>query len=457
MSERIFACLLRLYPTRFREQYGDEALRLYRDRARDERGFIPRLRLWGDLVFDLAISLPREYRLAGAQWITAPAIDGVPSFAPLVTGSPRLGSLLMGTAVSVASLLALAALMNHVSGVQHSAAWERAFNRFSEGFWSQQSTRQRQRFAAAPATATASGSTPLDRDKRHEIVVSAAEYLKQHYSDPAAGERAANAIASHEKNGDDDSAMTTTDLAKLLTAQIREATDDHDIELLYRERPIPERPEGPPPSVPAAMREQMLHANCGFEKLEVLPHKVGYVKLNMFAMQSVCADMAKSNMARLNDANAVIFDLRDNRGGFDLGKLLASYLFDHPEYFYSPIENTTRESWTSSPVAGSKLADKPVYVLTSSHTISAAEQFTFNLKMLKRAVVVGETTAGGAHAANFHALGNNFYLGTVDVTAINPYSKYDWNGTGIEPDVKVPAADALNTALNLAERQKARQ
>jgi hypothetical protein len=34
---------------------------------------------------------------------------------------------------------------------------------------------------------------------------------------------------------------------------------------------------------------------------------------------------------------------------------------------------------------------------------------------------------------------------------INPFSKTDWAETGVEPDVKVKAADALETALKLTE------
>ncbi len=76
-------------------------------------------------------------------------------------------------------------------------------------------------------------------------------------------------------------------------------------------------------------------------------------------------------MASLNDAGAVIFDLRDNTGGYpDMVMLIAAYLFDHPEYMYNPRENTTRRSWTLSPVPGNSLADKPVYVLTSAQTFS---------------------------------------------------------------------------------------
>ena len=64
MSEKIYACLLRLFPSHFRESYGNEALQLFRDRARDEKGFFSRVRLWLDLLTDLAISVPQQRRYA---------------------------------------------------------------------------------------------------------------------------------------------------------------------------------------------------------------------------------------------------------------------------------------------------------------------------------------------------------------------------------------------------------
>ena len=186
-----------------------------------------------------------------------------------------------------------------------------------------------------------------------------------------------------------------------------------------------------------------------------MPGNIGYVKLNAFGDTSVCEDSARQAMSRINEADAVIFDLRDNHGGFgSMVKLLSSYLFDHPQYVFSPIENTTRESWTNSPVRGNRLADKPIYVLTSTRTISAAEDFTYNLQMLKRATVVGEVTAGAAHAGNLHSIGDNFYVATLEVQAINPYSNHDWNGIGIQPDVTVSAAAALDASLTLAAAKK---
>jgi C-terminal processing protease CtpA/Prc len=133
--------------------------------------------------------------------------------------------------------------------------------------------------------------------------------------------------------------------------------------------------------------------------------------------------------------------------------LMASCFFDHPEYMYNPREKTTEQSWTRSPVPGCKLADKPLYVLTSSRTISAAEQFSYDLKMLKRAIIVGETTRGSAHSGVFYRIDDHLGMGIPEVRPINPFSKSDWEGVGVEPDVKVNAADALTTAVALASRK----
>jgi retinol-binding protein 3 len=75
------------------------------------------------------------------------------------------------------------------------------------------------------------------------------------------------------------------------------------------------------------------------------------------------------------------------------------------------------------------------------------------MKMLKRATLVGEVTHGSAHSGVFYPLNEHFGMAIPDVHPTNPYGANDWEGTGITPDIKVPAADALNTAIDLAERR----
>jgi len=68
MSEKIYAWLLKLYPHRFRKNYAAAALQLFRDRSRVERGPMPRLRFWLDILIDLAGSLPREHWRRDSDW-----------------------------------------------------------------------------------------------------------------------------------------------------------------------------------------------------------------------------------------------------------------------------------------------------------------------------------------------------------------------------------------------------
>jgi C-terminal processing protease CtpA/Prc len=92
-----------------------------------------------------------------------------------------------------------------------------------------------------------------------------------------------------------------------------------------------------------------------------------------------------------------------------------------------------------------------VYLLTSARAYSGAEQFSYDLKMLKRATLVGETTGGGAHSGVWHRIDDHFGMGIPETKAINPFSKTDWAEIGVEPDVKVKAADGLVTAEKLAQ------
>jgi hypothetical protein len=92
----------------------------------------------------------------------------------------------------------------------------------------------------------------------------------------------------------------------------------------------------------------------------------------------------------------------------------------------------------------------PVYVLTSDYTFSGAEEFSNNLRELKRATIVGETTGGGAHPVDFKIINDLFALKVSIGRAINPVSKKNWEGTGVEPHVKVPADSALAVAYLMA-------
>ncbi len=417
-------------------------MQLFRDRSRNESGFFPRLRLWLDLLTDLAVSIPREYAHAQRAAASASAnrrFDGTPAFFVLKSDAPSFEALFYG---GILSLVVFASSSVVIS--------QRGNHRPMRDWIAQSQRPSISPISALPRDAEVQASK-LDAAERQRVINQAAANLKQYYAYPDVARKMADALLAHEKKGDDHAARDGGAFAELLTRQMRDVSRDMHLMVVYSDDILPEQPQNPSPEVLAGYRKTMKQENCTFEQVKILPRNIGFVKLNSFPDPSVCRPTAIAAMASLNHADAVIFDLRDNRGGSpDMVALIAAYLFDHPEYMYNPRESPTQRSWTSSPVPGSRLADKPVYVVTSASTFSGAEQFCYDLKMLKRATLVGETTGGGAHAGVWHRIDDHFGMGIPEIRAVNPFSKADWEGTGVEPDVKVKAANALETAEKIA-------
>jgi hypothetical protein len=306
--------------------------------------------------------------------------------------------------------------------------------------------------ALGSAVGVPAEDTHFDAAERQRVIDGVIKNLKEHYFDRDVAQKMADGLFVREKSGDYNATTEGAAFANLLTQHLRDVSHDMHVEVIYSRERLPDHPGTATAENQARYRRALEEENCTFEMVKILPHNIGYVKLNSFPDVSVCQAKAVSAMASVNGADALIFDLRDNRGGYpEMVMLLASYLFDHPEYMYSPRESPTERSWTWSPVAGNELANKPVYVLTSGTTWSAAEQISYDLKMLKRATLVGEKTRGGAHAGVFYRIDDHFGVGIPEVKAVNPFGKADWEGVGVEPDVRVKAADALEAAQKLAE------
>ena len=443
MFESFCALLLRLYPADFRRAWGDQAVQLMRDRARDERGVFRRGRLVMDLAIDLiAISLhgwqTRKPSLA--------RIDGVPRFDIIEVHAPRPEALAAGMLTSLLLFASFTLLFQ-------AKAPSSPLAKLGEASGSEVPSGDSDDFAPL-AVAT-------EPDARHTIVAAVALNLRQFYVDRAVGQQLADALSTHDKNGEYESLDTGVTLAARLNTDIQTTSRALGIprgvfvaDVVYSARPLP---TGAPPPMTEEMRERyratLLQQNCLLETVETLPHNIGYMKLNGFADASVCRAVTSGAMASLNKADALIVDLRDNGGGLgETAVQIAAYFFDRPAYMYDPRPDSPVPARTASPISDNELVDKPVYVLTSSSTQSAAEYFAYNLQMLKRATVVGETTAGHQHSGGFYRINDHFGIGIQHVARPdNPYPVKGWEVIGVEPDIKVSRAEALDAARTLAE------
>jgi C-terminal processing protease CtpA/Prc len=278
--------------------------------------------------------------------------------------------------------------------------------------------------------------------------------LNEFYVFPDVAKQMEAALRTHQQQGDYDSVADGDAFAGKLTDDLQAVSHDKHLRVSFSPAKMPEGPPGPNPNAAAENRKQLERVNCGFEKVEILPGNIGYIKFNMFADTEICGPTATAAMNFLGNVDAIIYDLRDNGGGQpDMIALLSTYLFAEPTHLNDLWErkgDKTRQFWTLPFVPGKRLDGKPVYILTSSRTFSGAEEFTYNLKNLKRATVVGQTTGGGAHPVSGHRIDDHFMIGVPFARAINPISKTNWEGTGVEPDVKVAANEALATAQKLA-------
>jgi len=293
----------------------------------------------------------------------------------------------------------------------------------------------------------------LDRALRKRVIDGVAENLTESYIDADSAKKMVDAMKMHADKGEYDSITDGDVFAARLTKDLREVSHDKHLGVSFSPFKVPPRKD-PTPEEEARFHQQMDRMNCMFRKVEILPNNLGYIKFDGFMDASYCGPTVVAAMAFVAHTDALIFDLRENGGGQPaMVTMIASYLFDKPTHLidiYNRKEDKTTQNWTLSYLPGQRLTKQPVYVLTAKRTFSGAEEFAFDLKNQKRATIVGETTGGGAHPVSGHTVADYFSVAVPFAKSLDPATKTNWEGTGVEPNVKVDAANALQTAEKLA-------
>jgi len=294
----------------------------------------------------------------------------------------------------------------------------------------------------------------VDAPARQRLIDEVVKNLNEFYVYPDLAQKMADAIRASQKRGDYDAIADPDTFANRLTKDLQAVSHDQHLNVNYSPIKLPPDEDKPDPEQEAQFKKMLERTNCTFQKVEIRARNVGYLKFDAFPDPTFCGATVVAAMNFLSHVDAIIFDLRENGGGDPrMVEMVSSYLFDKPTHLndlYNRKEDFTTQYWTLPYVPGATLADKPAFVLTSKSTFSGAEEFTYNLKNLKRATIVGETTGGGAHPVAGHRIDDHFMIGVPFARAVNPISKKNWEVTGVEPDISVKAADALEKAEELA-------
>lgn len=296
----------------------------------------------------------------------------------------------------------------------------------------------------------------LNAREKRELIEKIGVLIKEHYVFPDLGARYGREILSLSQSGKFADVSNPKEFGEKVTQALQELTKDkHFLFRLVEKSDLGEDEEG---SLHHPVRYFRLgeKEHLGIFRLDWIDGEIGYLDYRRFYYQSEAKKMLLGAVNFLSPANAIIIDLRENRGGGgNLIPWMCSYFLPHPTQLtgtYYRNDDVTEEWWTMEDIEGKRLLDVPLFLLIGKNTFSAAEYLAYDLKVRKRATLVGEPTGGGAHSVDLYPVGERFEIYIPTARAVNPVTGTNWEGTGVFPDVQVPSEKALETAVELAKK-----
>ncbi|HEX7401276.1 MAG TPA: S41 family peptidase [candidate division Zixibacteria bacterium] len=293
----------------------------------------------------------------------------------------------------------------------------------------------------------------IDSKMQAEIIDSVTQALNEIYVFPHVAKKMEKHLHSQYKRNAYQNITSLSEFTHKLTNDLREISHDKHlgIEFMTDEMLLGFEGDTLTDEEKKNELEEKRRDNFCFKEIKLLEGNIGYLDLRCFEEATDAGVTAIAVMNFLAYADAIIFDLRQNGGGDpSMIQLISSYLFKVPVHLnnlYFPKSDSIAQFWTQAYVEGPRLTDVDVYVLTSSNTFSGAEEFTYNLKNLKRGIIIGETTGGGANWWEYKIFKNlNVGITLPFARAISPITGINWEGTGITPDIEVPQEQALDVA-----------
>lgn len=298
-------------------------------------------------------------------------------------------------------------------------------------------------------------ASPLTQAEAKVIIDSIGNILTSNYVFPEVADQMVEKINKSYKKGLYKSIEDHRQFAIQLTEDLQSVSHDKHLRIMYAPERIAAQREVVTPADSIKYLEEhiarMKQSNFGFKEVSILDGNIGYLNLTAFSEPKYAGETAVAAMNFLSNTDAIIIDLRNNGGGSPMMvQLIASYLFT-PEpvhlnnFYWRPTDEHT-QTWTLPHVPGQRNPDAAVYILTNSGSFSAAEEFSYDLKHLERATIVGETTGGGAHPGGTVNATDSYMVWLPSGRAINPITETNWEGTGVVPHISVPADQALDVA-----------
>ncbi|SCG40348.1 S41 family peptidase [Micromonospora inositola] len=292
----------------------------------------------------------------------------------------------------------------------------------------------------------------MRQDEIAEVVERTAKLVAEHYVFPEVAEQVAAHLGDRLRAGRYAHVPDPRTLAELVTEDLQSVNGDLHLRLKHHVTALPDRDEEPDQDAWAPLAAATM---SGVARVERLAGNVGLLEIRPYLFPpQLGGDAMMAALRLLVDTDALLLDLRGNRGGSpDMAALVCGWFFAEPAHLLTMHDRTggARQSWSAAYLPVPRYAvDKPVLVLTGPETFSGGEELAYDLQQLGRATVVGERTRGGAHPRTGYRAHPHLEVTVPVARPVNPVSGTNWEGCGVAPDVPVTAAEARDVAYRKA-------
>ena len=291
---------------------------------------------------------------------------------------------------------------------------------------------------------------------RQAIVQDIARIARDKYIFPEKGLATAQAIQSHLEHGDYDAILSPSVFADRLTSDLRRASSDQHWSVQFNATLTSALYSGEDEVSEMdieLLKESIYRQNFGIARVEHLLGNIGYIDLHGFAWIGFggAGESIAALMQLVAHCDALIFDMRRNGGGeVETLQVYISYFVEaapvlYDSFYYRP-SGETQQFWTMPYVPGKRLPNVPLYILTGGATGSGGEAFAYILQNMRGATVIGQKTLGAAHTTDLEIVQGHFQVEYPSGRSISPFTRGDWEGGGVLPDLAVPVEQALSVA-----------
>lgn len=297
------------------------------------------------------------------------------------------------------------------------------------------------------AAACASHATGHAAETPRTRVAGVAQAIEDHYFDADRGRTIADGLRAAAADGAFDALAAPQALAHALTTRLKPLDRHFHVRVAQsaetRERRAP-RPD----------------MGDGIERVEILPGNIGVLGLRGFADFDFGRSDAPARQAidaalqRLAQTDAMVVDLRGNRGGSPamVGYLASAFVAPGADIFNTFHSRAGTQSEAPAQWHPAPRTQLPLYVVIDAGTGSAAESFAYTLQQAGRATIVGETSGGAANPGGPITTREGLDVFVPTGSPVNPFSHGNWEGVGVQPDVPAAPDKALDVALERARK-----